>query len=142
MFGFLGLRIFLKDTKRTRVMVFDEKQENVLMVKTWISDQSWKLLGGGMNKSETPVECAIREVREECGIELKETQLKHVIDTKENEKSFEYEAIYFRAKVKKDIQLKMRKIELIGLKWLPVDALPGDVDGYSRERVLTEVKFK
>jgi len=35
----------------------------------------WSLFGGGINKNETPTEAAIRELKEELGIDIKKEQL-------------------------------------------------------------------
>lgn len=35
----------------------------------------WSLFGGGINKNETPIEAAIRELKEELGINIKREQL-------------------------------------------------------------------
>lgn len=64
--------------KAARVLILDP-QKRVLLVKGHDSDrpdrQWWFTIGGGIDLGETPEQAAIREVFEETGIELKQTQL-------------------------------------------------------------------
>jgi len=39
----------------------------------------WNGLGGKLDQGETPEECAIREVKEECGLTVRNPQLKGII---------------------------------------------------------------
>ncbi len=44
-----------------------------------IYDDKWNGLGGKMEPGETPEECAVREVREESGLEAKSLKLKGIL---------------------------------------------------------------
>jgi ADP-ribose pyrophosphatase len=62
---------FIAD-KGKRVGVFVWRDEEILLVRQYrflINDLSWELPGGGINDGETPDEAAIRECREEAGVE-------------------------------------------------------------------------
>jgi 8-oxo-dGTP pyrophosphatase MutT (NUDIX family) len=62
---------FIAD-KGKRVGVFVWKRDQILLVRQYrflINDLSWELPGGGINDGETPEAAAIRECREEAGVE-------------------------------------------------------------------------
>ena len=56
----------LKTRVRAKILVGDE----VLYVKNWFGPGTWQLPGGGLKIGETSVQTAVREVKEELGIEL------------------------------------------------------------------------
>jgi len=60
--------------ERTRVLIVAEKE--VLVVKPFMGPGKWLLPGGGLKYNETAEACAVREVKEEVGIDITETQLK------------------------------------------------------------------
>ncbi len=52
-----------------------EYGEKILLVRHTYGDQSkWSFPGGGTKKGETPIQTAIREVREEVGVDLSEVK--------------------------------------------------------------------
>lgn len=56
------------------VKVIAESNGKVLLVKNRYS-KHWYLPGGGVKSGETVIECAIREVREECGVSLENLKI-------------------------------------------------------------------
>lgn len=61
-------------TVGVRVLVTDPEEKTVLLVRhTYLPD--WYLPGGGVNPGETMEEAAVREVREELGVEATERAL-------------------------------------------------------------------
>ncbi|HEY1645429.1 MAG TPA: NUDIX hydrolase [Candidatus Saccharimonadales bacterium] len=69
---FLPLVLLLNNTKRTRVLI---NCEDKTMVTKGLGANRWGLPGGGLKKHETPKQGAIREVKEEVGINLDEVNL-------------------------------------------------------------------
>src|SRR5690242_5776646 len=61
------------------VLVYIEREDHLLMIHRTFEDDfhfgKWNGLGGKMEADESPYEAAVREIREECGLELKESQL-------------------------------------------------------------------
>ena len=60
---------------KTRVPVrgailLNEKMDQALLVKGWKKGASWSFPRGKINKDETDLDCAIREVYEETGYDL------------------------------------------------------------------------
>ena len=79
MYAWLGLGLYwllwlpiylfsrLRPDERVRIVVINRRGQ-ILLVKTWLSRQSWTLPGGGIAGNETPEQAALRELREEAGI--------------------------------------------------------------------------
>ncbi len=53
---------------RNRSMALVVRADKILMIKT-LHFNRWELPGGGIEKDETPEEAAIRELKEECGLD-------------------------------------------------------------------------
>ena len=68
--------VYLRRSERTRVIL--EHEGKVLVVKNWISDNTWQLPGGGLHHGESLIKGAQREVREETGIALEERQIRYI----------------------------------------------------------------
>ena len=71
-----ALWFYFRISRRARVLL---RYDNKVVVirdrsKVWFDDDSWALPGGGIKRSETPVEGAIRELYEELGIRLSPEQ--------------------------------------------------------------------
>lgn len=122
--GFILFPVLLGNTTRTRVLVV--KDNKVLLGKTLISKQRWNTLGGGIKKSETSLQGAIREVEEECGIKIDESQIHET--GQENYKGFRanYHLIYFVAKTTND-DFKLSGVEMSDLGWFNLNSLPSNL---------------
>ena len=53
---------------RNRSMALVVREESILLIKT-LHHNRWELPGGGIEPNETPEEAAIRELKEECGLD-------------------------------------------------------------------------
>ena len=57
---------------RNRSMALVVRKDRILMIQTFRHNRFiWELPGGGIEKGETPEEAAIRELKEECGLDGK-----------------------------------------------------------------------
>jgi 8-oxo-dGTP pyrophosphatase MutT (NUDIX family) len=66
--GWPFLFFYFRLSQRTRVLLSCD--DYVLVVSGWLGDGRWSLPGGGLARSEDPVEGVRRELREETGIQL------------------------------------------------------------------------
>ena len=64
---------FRLNPQRSRVLIVSEGK--LLLVKSWLGDNSWALPGGGVKDGEENIDSACREVEEEVGLVLKPLQL-------------------------------------------------------------------
>jgi 8-oxo-dGTP pyrophosphatase MutT (NUDIX family) len=60
------------------VDVIIQNNEGKFLLHQRSDDKSWGILGGWVEKGETPDQAAVREVREEAGIEVTLERLAHV----------------------------------------------------------------
>ena len=90
------LAIYLHNSKRVRVIVACKKK--ILLVKSHFGKQSWCLPGGGVEKGENPMSAAIRELNEEVGIQVQESDLVCVGQLRLPEKNTwpRYDAIFIK----------------------------------------------
>ena len=68
----LGTLCYLKRHGKTLMMYRNRKKND-------IHEGKWNGLGGKIEPGESPTECAIREIREECGLEARAPLLKGVL---------------------------------------------------------------
>ena len=109
-----------KETFRisTRIAIFDERN-NILILQCAKPKKrdGWDFPGGHVDKNEQVEEAAIREVKEETGLDIQELTL---LDTKIQENKNKC-LVYYSAYTKKtDLQLSREHKDF---KWLPVDQL-------------------
>jgi len=87
-------------------VVILERKGKVLMqlrdnIPTILFPNHWGLFGGHVEENETPVECAIRELREELDYKIDEDKLRLFIKTKLNGKDL----FVFRAQYPEDKEI-------------------------------------
>jgi 8-oxo-dGTP pyrophosphatase MutT (NUDIX family) len=110
-------QLVLRNSKRTRVIVFDESSSKVLMVRSWISDQSWKLPGGGSHRHETAKAAARRELKEETGVDVSEQDILHLFKQHESDLGVPFSVDYFFARCQEQ-PIRAQQVEIIEVKWM------------------------
>lgn len=125
----LGLRLHtaITGTERARVIVRTEDGE-VLLVRGVIGP-NWSLPGGGIERSETPRQTAMRELYEETGILMEEERCRLLEVLKSSDLPVNYTAHIFELVITKDMLPKVQynTHEIIELAWFPLDKLPDDL---------------
>ncbi len=109
----------LTGQERSRVLLVNEHDE-VLLVRNIIGSK-WSLPGGGIEKNETAIEAAIREVYEETGIRLSPAHLHKLAVIMTGESRAGYTAHVFQATISKSAlpAKQHNRIEIIDTKWVP-----------------------
>lgn len=132
----LGPLIYVTSSRfRPRVRVEVCCGEEVLLVKGWLSDQTWSLPGGGVNPGERPSSAAVREVSEETGIVITRDQLRYVGKV-EASWPLKCDLIIYSVEVgsKEMPQLEfIRKLEIIDRCWVNRGDLPDDTANLTRQ---------
>lgn len=63
------IRFIIKGSKRSYVII--RYKDTIVVTKNWLGLQKkWQLPGGGIKKSEDPKNAAIREIKEEIGLNI------------------------------------------------------------------------
>lgn len=125
------IRIYAANTKpRARVLIVHEN--SVLVVKNWLGAGGWALPGGGLEAGETPVEAAIREVKEELGFMIEPGALQDLGEYESREKGSLKTKYYLQALVVlEQPNITLRKHEIMEYDWLPITDLQQAEKGVS-----------
>ncbi|XP_008322581.1 m7GpppN-mRNA hydrolase [Cynoglossus semilaevis] len=104
-------------------IILNESLENVLLVQGYLAKSGWGFPKGKVNEDEAPHDCAVREVLEETGFDIKNRICKDVfIEQKINDQLVR---LYIIPGVSKDTKFypKTRK-EIRNIEWFPIEKLP------------------
>lgn len=105
-----------KFTVSVAALVFNEKDEILLLNHVFRSDLSWGFPGGFINSGEQPEAAVRRELREEIGLEIKDIQL---VRLRTMNRHIE---ILFRASPAGTA--RVQSIEIYELGWFKIDEMP------------------
>lgn len=109
---FVYFRIY---SDRSRVFVVSEGK--ILLVKSWLSDESWGLPGGGAKAGE-PIELsAARELQEEVGIVVESSTLKPLGNCIHNKIGLKFRAHFFLLELPSQPQIKRQTAEISDMGW-------------------------
>lgn len=130
-----ALFAYLYFSSRTRVLI--KYKDEVLLVKTWLGPGKWILPGGGLHLKEDSVLGALREVREETGIELDPRQIKFLEKRRVRDNGLSSKLIIFTIELLKRPVMRPQKYELLDLRWFPIKdvASSSDISRASKELV-------
>ncbi|KAL2100256.1 hypothetical protein ACEWY4_004650 [Coilia grayii] len=104
-------------------IILDETLDNVLLVQGYLAKSGWGFPKGKVNEDELPHDCAVREVLEETGFDIRDRICK---DTYIEQKIIDQLArLYIIPGVPKDTKFnpKTRK-EIRNIEWFAVEQLP------------------
>lgn len=118
-------------TTGVKVMVFNRRGELLLIRNSYGDTGQYLLPGGGVGRRENPREAAIREVREEIGLEVSEVVL---VGTYESTAEGKRDTIHlFRAMGSGVIEVD--NLEVVEARFFAVDALPEGTSAATRRRI-------
>lgn len=116
---------FKLQPERTRVLVIADGR--VLLVKGWLSDGRWALPGGGAKRNEDLLIAAVRELKEETGIDVPASSLRHLGDYRHTRLRLIYQAHYFALELDDHPVLVKRWPEIIESDWLKLTDIRGNM---------------
>ncbi|XP_051539275.1 m7GpppN-mRNA hydrolase isoform X4 [Myxocyprinus asiaticus] len=104
-------------------IILDETLDNVLLVQGYLAKSGWGFPKGKVNEDEAFHDCAVREVLEETGFDIRDRICKKTYI--EQRISDQLARLYIIPGVPKDTKFnpKTRK-EIRNIEWFPVDKLP------------------
>lgn len=124
---FTGL--ILHNSNRVRVYVVSEGK--LLLQKTSYSSQNWSLPGGGIDRKEPPILAAKRELAEETGLIIDQSQFKEIGHARVPLDSRSWPVMnitYYEVKLPKIQKVRTpRPIEIINIGWFDLIKLPSNI---------------
>lgn len=120
-----------KGSMGVRVIVVADRR--VLLVSHWFAPWAWTLPGGGVDPGEDPERAAIREVREETGIEIKSMAGEIGRYTGVMGKN-EIVIVYYSGDVEGSLQM-VPSMEIMARSWFDMDNLPVEISPANRRRI-------
>lgn len=104
-------------------IILDESLENVLLVQGYLAKSGWGFPKGKVNEEEAPHDCAVREVMEETGFDIKNRICKDMFI--EQKISDQLVRLYIIPGVPNETKFnpKTRK-EIRNIEWFPIEKLP------------------
>jgi 8-oxo-dGTP pyrophosphatase MutT (NUDIX family) len=111
------MRLIIRRTSRAYLIL--EYKNDVLLVKNWLSRQKWQLPGGGIGRNENPKSAILRELNEELGIQITNTdKLKFVTRGRWKSDNLRHEYYIFTIKLSTKPKFSNRALEIIEAKWI------------------------
>lgn len=125
--GILKLHTAITGVQRSRVIVINEVGQ-LLLVRGFVG-ANWSLPGGGIEKGETPLHAAARELFEETGIKLMDEQFTKAGVLEGDQSPVNYVAHIYTTTIQSvDLPSKQYNThEIIDVEWHDLAALPEDM---------------
>lgn len=136
--------IHLHNSKRVRVLLINN-QGDILLVKSTYGTQKWELPGGGIARGEAPHDAAVREVYEETGIKLSQSNLKHLGKGRVSSRETGWpvmDVTFYKAAPAKVVIKVRRPLEIVDLQWFSRAKLPDDLGNCAKAALKLEVVKK
>lgn len=106
-----------KSNRKAGMFIYDYNSGKVLLVQS--RGNLWGVPKGTFEPNETSIECAIREVKEETGLEINQSKLTNLFQIDIN-------AFYYYINIKQvdvTIQSSIEDNDVNGLGWIKIDCL-------------------
>jgi len=132
--------LFASKRERVRVMLVNDNNET-LLIKCSIGLQEWEFPGGGVKSSESLRQAAVRELREEVGIEVDERALIDLGQTKTRHRLAPFYIRTFRIQYTDAATVRKHSLEVSELQWFPLSSLPYDRNNNYSEIVSYSAKL-
>lgn len=107
----------LKNSHRARVILVSG--DKLLVVEKWIGRNNYSLPGGGIHTGEESLLAAVRELREETGVEIDPKMLKTLNLNKQiREDGLRYLVDVYFAEVNKELPTRLTTLEILDARWV------------------------
>lgn len=106
---------------RSRVLVACKGE--VLLVQSWLGPKRYMLPGGGSHKSETVSASAIRELKEETGLEVTESMLMKLGSRRHRQYRLRYHARFFAVELAEKPKLHLQRHEIFRASWFLIETI-------------------
>jgi 8-oxo-dGTP diphosphatase len=114
-----------KPTVGIASIIFNEKDEILLLHRIGkVGDDTWGLPGGKMEKNETFEECIIREVKEECNLDIYGLKFTDITNDIMDDIDHHYVTLYFFVYNFSGELKNMEPEKCSELKWFNLNQLP------------------
>lgn len=110
-----GIRIVVRNSRRSRVLITCGNE--YLLLQHWLGDGSWMLPGGGQHGREDPLAGAIREVREEIGLQLKPADFTKGGNFRARDDGFNFEYDLYFVTLSAKPELQLQRLEILEARW-------------------------
>lgn len=120
-----------KGSQGARIIIVDDRK--VLLVAHWYAPWTWTLPGGGVGKSETPEQAAMREAIEETGLRVKSIAGEIGTYTGTLGK-LDKVTVFYSGDFEGSLQM-VPSLEIMARSWFDIDNLPAEVSPANRRRI-------
>lgn len=120
-------------TRGVRVMLVC--QGKLVLVRHWYNSL-WVMPGGGIHRHETPEQAAIREIKEELGVNI--IQLDYLLGVYQNKKEGKDDLVYcYVVEIPEMSNFSKNKFnfEIADIIWKSFDELPEGTSGATKQRI-------
>ncbi len=125
-------------TQGVRVMIICK--DSLILVRHWYNPL-WVMPGGGIKKHETPEQAAIREIKEELGIDM--PQLDYRLGVYSNNKEGKNDTVYcFVVNLETKPLIKKRRInlEISDIIYSPLSDTPPGTSSATKDRIIEHLE--
>ena len=111
---------------RVGVGILIRRGEEVLLLRrrNVHGDGTWSTPGGHLDAGESPEECAVRETREETGIEIRNVRFLGITNDVFQAERRHYVTVWMEADYRSGTATVMAPHEMSDVRWFPARALP------------------
>lgn len=117
------------DRPRVGVGIVIRRESEILLVRRQNAhgDGSWSTPGGHLDPGETPEECAVREAREETGVEVGSVRFLAVTNDVFEKEALHYLTVWMEGEYVSGAATVAEEYEVSEVGWYPAHALPDEL---------------